>query len=402
MSNGTIRTIEYLEEAFSHGKIPTQCDFWDLLATFEDLNTKNVPLSGYSLMQGPLSTVAGFFAGCGNSDEWCTSYSLVCANSAAWFNVGQFVPLSGYATVTGPLTTQSIDLSGGSITNIGNSGLTFQNGSYIISNTATDIIIKTFPSDWGTETGAILLQTQESFNVNNPASITLTTGASSGTTAWVKGGTLNLIGSYGGTVNIQSNNSSYGRGPINILGSNISLTGNTTVDGSLSSDDIIYSACGNSTQWCSAWSIVSGGIVAGDYVPLSGNVTITNPISVDGCITADCITGLTSINLDGGDITNWSDVSAYYDLAGMDILPGDLLHIEYSPSAYDVVTPVPGLSAYPLSGHLAGIDSAITCISGVSALTFTNTTVAPTPVKTLSNYLLIKVNGSDMYLPLYT
>lgn len=215
--------------------------------------------------------------------------------------------------------------------------------------------------------------------------------------------------------------------------SNEYIDGNIIVNGRLSSDSI-YVSCGNSMQWCSAWSIVSGGVqVQGNYVPLSGYSIISGPIStqqinvsgcvtadyitaqyvnignyintqqinVSGCVTADCITGLTSIDLDGRDITNWGEVSAYYDLAGMDILPGDLLHVEYSPSAYDVVTDVPGLSAYPLSGHFAGIDSAITCISGVSALQFTNT-VELSSSKTLTNYLLVMVNGSSMYLPLYT
>jgi len=272
MSNGTIRTIEYLEEAFSHGQIPTQCDFWDLLATLD--SSRSVPITGYSLMSGPLSTTI-LFTSCGNSTEWCDAYR--------------------------------VSLS--SLTGVSINGVTADYSNHFASFTGL-----TF-GDTATIT-AINLN-----GIAQPPDITR-------------------------TVNL-----------------NVPLS---------------------------------------SYVPLSGNVTITNPISVDGCITADCITGLTSINLDGGDITNWSDVSAYYDLAGMDILPGDLLHIEYSPSAYDVVTPVPGLTVYPLSGHLAGIDSAITCISGVSALTFTNTTVAPTPVKTLSNYLLIKVNGSDMYLPLYT
>jgi len=469
MSNGTIRSREYLEEAFSHGKIPTQCDFLDLIATFVSLSgdltqyiNSDLTVNYIDIFNDPVMA---------NSTNWTTAYTVVCANSAAWFNVGEFVPLSGYATVTGPLTTQSIDLSGGSITNIGVSSLGFTNGTTIKSNvelirtTGTTINYNYFPS--GLIYNLSLTGLKPNTRYITVAKVTMLSGSQNGITnitnlGFSGGGGIGPVNEYASfipissTINfdvVVSNMSPYGAGGYGIIGISAINTEGILVDTRIITP-FISASCGNSDQWCDAYRVslssltgvsINGvtadysnhfasftGLTFGDtatitainlngiaqppditrtvnlnvplssYVPLSGNVTITNPISVDGCITADCITGLTSINLDGGDITNWSDVSAYYDLAGMDILPGDLLHIEYSPSAYDVVTPVPGLTAYPLSGHLAGIDSAITCISGVSALTFTNTTVAPTPVKTLSNYLLIKVNGSDMYLPLYT
>lgn len=519
MSNGTVRTIEYLEQAFSHGQIPTQCDFWDLIATFSDRGWADfVPLSGFSLMTGPLSTNM-LFASCGNSDQWCASYSTVCANSAVWSdtnfcdkvvylkNVGccwpyNIVSLTGGLAMTGSITAKDIYLDTESLHFANGTGIKGHDIAVPIDN-KNYVRTVSYPNTTSTH-----LFNNTSLNVGNKYLIEFESHAS-GNGTYSLGYYINGIsvgGRPGGfsptlphistviftptqTTNSFSIISQCSPGvyrDVQIQVRRYLLVGDgiyaypATITPTLSANTVIatstvYANCGNSDQWCEAYrtslSALTGvsingvtadysnhfasftGLTFGDtatitaielnginqppdinrvvslsalsgvsvngslqpvsnytanlsiplssYVPLSGNVTITNPISVDGCITADCITGLTSISL-GSQITSWNNISAYYDLAGMDILPGDLLHVEYSPSAYDVVTPIPGLSAYPLSGHLAGIDSALSCISGVSAITFTNTTVASTPAKTLTNYLLIKVNGSDMYLPLYT
>jgi hypothetical protein len=102
---------------------------------------------------GNISSSATIYASCGNSNEWCSTYTTVCTNSAKWDSdfcdeIVLLSAISGCQDNTIQVSSH-FDMNGYSISGIGNDSLHFKSNATITSNTSGGIILKPWTAELG-------------------------------------------------------------------------------------------------------------------------------------------------------------------------------------------------------------------------------------------------------------
>jgi hypothetical protein len=166
--SGSMYIIEALSaaEASFGGLSASNAFFTNLTALSSVINVLNITqyeLSGFNVTGDVTisgSVTADMLAvDCGNSDQWCSTYTTVCANSAQWgdfcnntIKLNQVSACNGTISITGDL-----NLNGYSISGVGNNSITFISGAklHVFSDQISSSVAF---NAWGSDTFTVYLQ----------------------------------------------------------------------------------------------------------------------------------------------------------------------------------------------------------------------------------------------------